>query len=52
MWHSIIGSAKLNNLNIYGYLMHLLIKLPKPGEGPVEQLDSSTFRAKPPDFCK
>ena len=41
MWYSVIESAKLNNLNVYGYLLHLLTELPKLGENPApEQLDS------------
>ena len=41
MWYSVIESAKLNNLNVYGHLLHLLTKLPKLGENPdSEQLDS------------
>lgn len=27
MWYSVIESAKLNNLNVYGYLLHLLTEL-------------------------
>lgn len=29
MWYSVIESAKLNNLDVYGYLLHLLTELPK-----------------------
>lgn len=53
MWCSVIESAKLNYLNVYGYLLHLLTELPKPGEKPAqEQLDSFMPWAKLPDFCK
>ena len=49
----IIESANLNNLNVYGYLLHLLAELPKLGDNPdPEQLDSFKPRAKLPDFCK
>ncbi len=37
---SMIETAKLNNLNVYGYLIYLLSELPKLGEKPVaEQLE-------------
>lgn len=53
MWYSVIESAKLNNLNVYGYLLHLLTELPKLGENPSpEQLDSFMPWTKLPDFCK
>ena len=53
MWYSVIESAKLNGLNVYGYLLHLLTELPKLGENPdPEQLDSFMPWAKLPDFCK
>ena len=53
MWYSVIESAKLNNLNVYGYLLHLLTELPKLGEFPTdEQLDSFMPWDKLPDFCK
>ena len=53
MWYSVIESAKLNNLNVYGYLLHLLTELPKLGEKPApEQLDRFVPWAKLPDFCK
>ena len=53
MWYSVIESAKLNNLNVYGYLLHLLTGLPKLGEKPdPEQLDRFMPWAKLPDFCK
>ena len=53
MWYSVIESAKLNNLNVFGYLLHLLTELSKLGEKPdPEQLDSFKPWAKLPDFCK
>lgn len=53
MWYSVIESAKLNGLNVYGYLLHLLTELPKLGEFPTdEQLDSFMPWTKLPDFCK
>lgn len=53
MCYSVIESAKLNNLNICGYLLHLLTELPKLGENPAsEQLDSFIPWDKLPDFCK
>ena len=53
MWYSVIESAKLNHLNVYGYLLHLLTELPKLGEKPEpEQFDRFVPWAKLPDFCK
>lgn len=53
MLYSVIESAKLNHLNVYGYLLHLLTELPKLGEKPEpEQLDRFVPWAKLPDFCK
>lgn len=53
MWYSVIESAKLNHLNVYGYLLHLMTELPKLGEKPEpEQLDRFVPWAKLPDFCK
>ena len=53
MWYSVIESAKLNNLNVYGYLLHLLTKLPKLGEAPTDtQLDSLMPWAELPKYCK
>ncbi len=53
MWYSMIESAKLNNLNIYGYLLHLLTELPKLGDKPSdEQLDDLMPWAELPGFCK
>ncbi len=53
MLYSVIESAKLNNLNVYDYLLHLLTELPKLGEKPdPEQLDTFMPWAKLPNFCK
>ena len=53
MWYSMIESAKLNNLNIYGYLLHLLTELPKLGEKPAyEKLDALMPWTELPGFCK
>ncbi len=53
MWYSVIESAKINNLNVYGYLLHLLTELPKLGEKPdSELLDQLIPWAKLPGFCK
>ena len=52
--YSIIESANLNGLNVFGYLSYLLTELPKLGNEPTdEQLDkllpwSDTL----PDYCK
>ncbi len=52
--YSIIETAKLNNLDVFAYLMHLLTELPKLGEAPTTaQLDS--FLPWPPtlpEYCK
>lgn len=52
--YSIIESAKLNNLNVFAYLSHLLTELPKLGENPpVEQLDKLLpWSDELPEFCK
>lgn len=52
--YSIIESAKLNNLNVFGYLTHLLSELPKLGEIPlVKQLDAlMPWSDSLPDYCK
>ena len=53
MWYSVIESAKLNNLDVYGYLLHLLTELPKLGDCPTDdQLDSLMPWAELPKFCK
>ena len=52
--YSIIESANLNGLNVFGYLSYLLTELPKLGDDPMDkQLDgllpwSDTL----PDYCK
>ena len=52
--YSIIESAKLNNLNVFGYLTYLLTELPKLGAEPTaEQLDRFMPWSKSlPDYCK
>lgn len=52
--YSIIESAKLNNLNVFGYLTHLLTELPKLGYEPdSDQLDNLMPWSKSlPDYCK
>ena len=51
---SVIETAKMNNLDVYGYLVYLLSELPKFGKEPTrEQLEpffpwSDTL----PDYCK
>ena len=53
MWYSVNESAKLNNLTVYGYLLHLLAELPKLGEKPEpEQFDRFVPWANLIDFCK
>ena len=51
--YSIIESAKANNLNVFGYLTHLLTKLPKLGTEPTtEQLDELLpWSNVLPDYC-
>ena len=52
--YSIIESASLNGLNVFGYLSYLLTELPKLGEKPTdEQLDCLMpwFEALP-GYCK
>lgn len=52
--YSIIESAKLNGLNVFAYLSHLLTELPKLGENPTsEQLDKLLpWSDDIPEFCK
>jgi len=52
--YSIIESAKLNNLNVFGYLTYLLTELPKLGTEPTsEQLDKFMPWSKTlPEYCK
>ena len=52
--YSIIESAKLNNLNVFAYLSHLLTELPKLGDDPTsEQLDKlMPWSDELPEFCK
>ena len=52
--YSIIESANLNGLNVFGYLSYLLTELPKFGNEPTdEQLDSLLpWSGTLPDYCK
>ena len=52
--YSIIESAKLNDLNVFGYLTHLLTELPKLGTEPTsEQLDKfMPWSEMLPEYCK
>ena len=52
--YSIIESANLNDLNVFGYLSYLLTELPKLGEDPSdEQLDDLLpWSESLPDYCK
>ena len=51
---SIIETAKRNNLDVYGYLTHLLTVLPEWGENVTdEQLESvMPWSESLPDFCR
>ena len=52
--YSIIQSASLNRLNVFGYLSYLLTELPKLGNEPTdEQLDNLLpWSGMLPDYCK
>lgn len=52
--YSIIESAKLNKLNVFGYLTHLLTELPKlENEPTLEQLDAlMPWLGSLPEYCK
>ena len=52
--YSIIESAKLNGLNVFAYLSHLLTELPKLGDVPdTEQIDKLLpWSDELPEFCK
>ena len=52
--YSIIESANLNGLNVFGYLSYLLTELPKLGNEPTdEQLDSLLpWSDTLPDYCR
>lgn len=52
--YSIIESAKANNLNVFGYLTHLLTELPKLGTKPtMKQLDELLpWSNSLPDYCR
>ena len=51
---SIIETAKRNNLDVYGYLTHLLTVLPEWGKNPTdEQLEFvMPWSESLPDFCR
>lgn len=50
--YSLIESAKLNGLDVYGYLLLLLTELPKLGNEPsTESLKNLLPWAKLPDYC-
>ena len=52
--YSIIESAKLNGLNVFAYMSHLLTELPKLGDVPdTEQIDKLLpWSDELPEFCK
>ena len=52
--YSIIESAKLNMLNVFAYLSHLLTEFPKLGDDPdIEQIDKLLpWSDVLPQFCK
>lgn len=51
---SIIESAKLNNLNVYGYLIYLFSELPKLGENPPKEKLTGflPWSRELPNYCK
>ena len=51
---TMVETAKLNNLDVYGYLVFLLSELPKLGAEPTEdQLKPYLpWSAQLPDYCK
>ena len=52
MCPSLIESARLNGLDTYAYLLHLLTELPKFGAEPSDELfDSLMPSATLPQFC-
>lgn len=52
MIFSLIESAKLNTLDVYGYLIHLLTELPKLGDNPPdENLQKLLPWASLPHYC-
>ena len=52
--YSIIETARMNNLDVYGYLLHLLTELPKFGNQPTDkQLESvMPWSQTLPDYCR
>ena len=51
---SIIETAKRNGLDVYGYLLYLLTKLPEWGDAPTdEQIDSvMSWSSELPEYCR
>ena len=51
---SIIETAKRNGLDVYGYLLYLLTKLPEWGDAPTdEQIDSvMPWSSELPEYCR
>ena len=51
---SIIETAKRNGLDVYGYLLYLLTKLPEWGNAPTdEQIDSvMPWSSELPEYCR
>ena len=51
---SIIETAKLNGLDVYGYLLYLLTKLPKWSDAPTdEQLETvMPWSDELPEYCR
>ena len=52
--YSVIETARMNNLDVYGYLLHLLTELPKFGEKPThKQLESvMPWSLTLPAYCR
>ena len=52
--YSVIETARMNNLDVYGYLLHLLTELPKFGNQPTDkQLESvMPWSQTLPNYCR
>ena len=52
--YSVIQTARMNNLDVYGYLLHLLTELPKFGNQPTDnQLESvMPWSQTLPEYCR
>lgn len=52
--YSVIETARMNNLDVYGYLLHLLTELPKFGNQPTDkQLESvMPWSQTLPEYCR